>query len=180
MKSQNELHKKLYYSAERVFVIRSNNLSLISKEIQEELLFNDRLWIIDGNRCRTERGIFREFHTTMFFPEPVCDSWDAMIDWLSDLSWVNYIDERNASITQSHFIIIRNATRLGELNDGSRRIFFNMMSDFENARWKTLSRSRKGVFRFILACPNSEYSTLRSNLTEYGIPYSEIGGVQHV
>ncbi|MDO5567662.1 MAG: barstar family protein [Planctomycetia bacterium] len=177
MTASSSLQKLLYYSPQSVFLLRSLNLDIPVRKVQEQLREHDRLWMIDGNRCKTAKGIFSEFQSKMFLPD--CGNWDGFVDWLSDMSWVNPVGKDEIRMNQSHFVFISNARRLNELNDKDRRIFFEIIANLQRDQWNPPWRENRSdrVFRFVLACADADYAIVNGMLTDANVSYVELNGL---
>ena len=170
----NNLQTQLYHSSEKLFVLKNKNEVIPIKLIESHLLDGDHLWLIDGNRCKTKNGLFKEFQTKMFFPDYFGKNWDALIECMGDLAWINrHRTMKRTMKSQSHFIIISNACKLLELNTKDRKIFIDILSFIEDC-WSSELNGRKGVYRTIFSCSSHEYATVIDMLAECGVTYSDL------
>jgi hypothetical protein len=163
-----EFHNQLYCSKKKFFVLKSKNEVIPINKIKKQLLEGDHLWLINGNKCTTKKGIFNEFQTTMSFPDYFGKNWDALIDCMGDLAWINRLKKIKK---QSHFVIISQANKLTELNFNDRKILLYVLSCIED-RWNEGLSDKKGVYKIIFSCSFNELAIVINMMTESGITYT--------
>lgn len=73
---------------------------------------------LDGNRIQTEEELLNNLK--VLFDMPDVHNWDAVYDWLGDLSWLNY---------ESYLLIITNYSKLLGDNLASKQIFLDILKD---------------------------------------------------
>lgn len=166
-----DLHQQLYHSTFTMFILTTINLANPFEKIQRRIFTNDRLWLINGHKCETTNGLYREFQEKMSFPVYKRANWDAMFDWMNELHPKSDCESKKELRRQSQFVIINNAAHLIKLKERDRQLFIETIATFENDCWNTEGNDREGVYRFILTCTPKDYSIISSMLVNYKVSY---------
>lgn len=98
-------------------------ISAVDMEKVESKLIGDNnsfLARIDGRQCKTKRDYLLQISEALQFPEKVSRSWDAYLDWIRDLTW---IDEKTKII-----LVIYSFSEFLERDTAYKEVF---LSDFE-------------------------------------------------
>jgi hypothetical protein len=154
--------QQFYHSSDRFFVLPLKNAVIPVQQITSQLSAGDRLWSLDGKKCITKNGLFKEFQTKMSFPNYFGKNWDAWNDCMGDLRWIN---NNSDGPKQSHFILIFNAERITELALSDRKIFLDLLSCMED-RWNAGYKSPRGVYKIIFASTVANISIVIDMLAE--------------
>ena len=124
----------------------------------------DAFWSINGSRCTSEAGVYREFGEKLFFPSYFGKNWGALVDCMLDR--VVYSADKN-----NHYFVINDAFLIGKLDTNLRCAFFSTLCELER-NWNCGTEWKRGQFRFILCVREYQVFDFTQMLSDMNIPYA--------